>query len=107
MFYSIPSSLQKSSFYSVILCQDVRDSEVLAALVNSTFTNNLSREILSGAGYALGEGALWTAVYESKTLLILHPLALISSEHERLKKAFDEMSRRKIKCSVKAKIPQL
>ncbi|MEO0118815.1 MAG: hypothetical protein ABIK66_06805, partial [candidate division WOR-3 bacterium] len=72
-FYIAENSIaHDQTFYSVNINHSEYE-ETLGMILNNTFTNFLSREIESGASSALGQGVKWSAVYESKRLLVLVP----------------------------------
>ncbi len=62
VYFSPTGVFHDQTFYSIIPYEI--DEEVLSSLMNSTLINYFIREIFSGAGGALGQGALWSAVYE-------------------------------------------
>ncbi|MFH8039239.1 MAG: DNA methyltransferase [Candidatus Aenigmatarchaeota archaeon] len=78
-YISEKSIFHDQTFYSVNL-KNQEFEEILGMLFNNTFTNFLSREIESGASSSLGQGVKWSAVYESKRLLVLIPKIVIKKK---------------------------
>lgn len=75
VYYSPQAINHDQTFYSVILRSDHQnlDEELFACVLNNTLSNYFLRELESGAGKELGQGALWTAVYEAKRIPISEP----------------------------------
>jgi len=92
VYFSKNGILHDQTFYSIYF-----DKKYLAAILNSTLINYFFREIISGAGAALGLGALWSAVYEVKKLPIINPQKLSESMLKKLEKTFDKLSIRPVK----------
>lgn len=84
------------TFYSIINNAE-RSNLLIAALINSSITNWLSRSVASGASTALGQGVLWSAVYEAAELLLVNPNSLIASQQRTLLSAFHRPSQRPIR----------
>ncbi|MFX1486929.1 MAG: class I SAM-dependent DNA methyltransferase [Promethearchaeota archaeon] len=64
--------LHDQTFYSINSRNELWTT-VIAAILNSSLENFFFRELLSGAGIALGLGALWSTVRDVKSLPILNP----------------------------------
>ncbi len=80
-YFSNSEIYHDQTFYSVI---PNKEYEFLGLLLNNTFSIYLSREVNSGASSALGQGASWTAVYETNYIEI--PIWINSETFEKLKK---------------------
>ncbi|MCM8772323.1 MAG: BREX-1 system adenine-specific DNA-methyltransferase PglX [Candidatus Omnitrophica bacterium] len=78
-YISEKSIFHDQTFYSVNL-KNQEFEEILGMLFNNTFTNFLSREIESGASSSLGQGVKWSAVYESRRLLVLVPNTILKKD---------------------------
>jgi len=87
--------LHDQTFYS-IYPKDETKYKTIAALLNSSLIGMFLREVLSGAGAALGLGALWSAVFEVERLPIIDPNKLSESELQILSKSFERLSKRQI-----------
>lgn len=92
-FYCDEDVRLDQSFYAIKhrdkkICEPI----VLCAMLNSTITNYLSREILGAAGVGLGLGVKWTAVYEAKEFTVFNPEKI---SHNQLLAIFKKMGKRK------------
>lgn len=70
-YYSLKQVCHDQSFYSILPKSSVNPI-LLWGILNTTMVAGLFRELVSGASGPLGEGALWTAVYEAKQLFVLN-----------------------------------
>jgi len=91
-YYSEIPLLHDQTFYSIYSKYDY----LVAALLNTTLINSFFREIYSGAGSALGLGALWSAVYEVLNLPILEPSKIPKSIIDKIKNIFAKLSVRPV-----------
>lgn len=87
--------LHDQTFYS-IYPQNETISMILGSLLNSTIINFFFRELLSGAGAALGLGALWSAVYEAEHFLIPTPSSFTKRQIEKLEEASRKLFKRPV-----------
>ena len=95
VYFSEEGLLHDQTFYSVYP-HDKSSNKLVAAILNSSLINYFFREIISGAGRALGLGALWTAVYEVMNLPVLNPDKIPMLKKKEIEKAFDKLSSRQI-----------
>ncbi len=84
------------TFYSICPLPEI-DEEALISVLNSTLVNYLFREVESGAGTELGQGSLWTAVYEAKRLYVLDLHRLDKRVISQIKKIWEKLSARESK----------
>lgn len=91
IYFSEVRLFHDQTFYSI-----TSSKKVVASLLNSTLTNFFFREILSGAGTALGLGALWSAVYEAANLPILDFKKLSNTQIKKINKIFDKLASRPV-----------
>ncbi|MFX0097339.1 MAG: class I SAM-dependent DNA methyltransferase [Candidatus Hodarchaeota archaeon] len=83
------------TFYSVNSKNEPWTNAV-AAILNSTLEGFLFRELLSGAGIALGLGALWSAVRDVESLPIIDPRQLERSQIRNLERNLIKLSSRPV-----------
>jgi len=95
-YFSDFQILHDQTFYS-IYCENRNMEKILAGILNASFSNYLVREVSSGASSMLGQGALWSAVYETKDIRLPNPAAFTDEQRERLLNAFEQMAGREVK----------
>jgi hypothetical protein len=95
VYFSEEGLLHDQTFYS-IYPHERNNNRLVAAILNSSLINYFFREIISGAGKALGLGALWTAVYEVMNLSVLNPDKISVAKKKEIEKAFDKLSSRQV-----------
>jgi len=90
--------LHDQTFYSILPgnCVQACSYTALAGALNATLSCYLSREVLGGAGGALGLGAQWLTVYEAKQIPCLAP-DVIAANASALEGAVKELGRSKPK----------
>jgi hypothetical protein len=90
VYFSEEGLIHDQTFYSIYV--RANDKKFIAAILNSTLINYFFREIISGAGIALGEGALWSAVYEVMNFPVLNPEKISKSQMKKLEEIFNKLS---------------
>jgi len=94
--YICPSGvLHDQTFYS-IYPKEVKSVFVIALLLNSTLINYFFRELISGAGTALGMGALWSAVYEVSNFPFIDLSKLTTFHYHKLEKLIGNLNEKKV-----------
>jgi hypothetical protein len=94
VYFSEEGLIHDQTFYSIYV--RANDKKFIAAILNSTLINYFFREIISGAGIALGLGALWSAVYEVMNFPVLNPKKISKSQMKKLEEIFNQLSTRQI-----------
>lgn len=87
--------LHDQTFYS-IYPKDNRQTYLIALLLNSTLINYFFREIISGAGAALGMGALWSAVYEVGNFPFIDLSKLTTSQRHKLEELIRSLAEKRV-----------
>jgi len=94
VYFSEEGLIHDQTFYSIYVRANYK--KFISAILNSTLINYFFREIISGAGIALGLGALWSAVYEVMNFPVLNPEKVSKSQMKKLEEIFNKLSSRKI-----------
>jgi type I restriction-modification system DNA methylase subunit len=94
-YLSETALINDQTFYSIYPRKNI-SWKILGAVMNSTLFNMLIREVFSGAGIALGMGALWSAVYEVENMLVVSPIVIKEDQITKINTILNDFLKREI-----------
>lgn len=94
-YLSETALINDQTFYSIYPRKNI-SWKILGAVMNSTLFNMLIREVFSGAGIALGMGALWSAVYEVENMLVVSPIDIKEGQITKISTILNDFLKREI-----------